>query len=142
MAAAWTFSDAWFLEPVAGAESAGEARLVEVIAAGDSINHAVFTPAEIEVAVNRLAAAGLLAVKDGRFSLTPEGAALRGRSPSRSVFDRIKGLEQALRRLAAADDGGWRLEEGAYAEAAAEYHRRSREAYRRLRGKPADRHRP
>lgn len=77
----WTRSDVRFAAAVAS--SGGQASLEEVIGIGDAINQAIFMRSEIEQAVRRLAAAGLLEVDAGpTFELTEGGAAL---------FDRRKG---------------------------------------------------
>ena len=74
----WTRSDAWFAAAVASC--GGHTSLTEVIAVGDAINHAIFMRSEIEQAVRRLAAAGLLETQPGpTFELTREGAALLAR---------------------------------------------------------------
>src|SRR6478609_7931528 len=74
----WTRSDAWFAAAVASCS--GHASLKEIIGAGDAINHAIFMRSEIEQAVRRLAAAGLLETHPGpTFEMTREGAALLAR---------------------------------------------------------------
>jgi hypothetical protein len=74
----WTRSDAWFAAAVASCR--GHASLNELIDVGDAINHAIFMRSEIELAVRRLAAAGLLETRPGpTFELTREGAALLAR---------------------------------------------------------------
>lgn len=74
----WTRSDAWFAAAVASCSR--HASLKEVISVGDAINHDVFMRSEIEQAVRRLVAAGLLETQAGpTFELTREGAALLAR---------------------------------------------------------------
>ena len=71
----WEFSDAWFATAVAIQDTPSD--LAGVIAAGDALNHAIFTCDEIQQVVRRLLGASLLWVSDdGRFGLTPSGRAL------------------------------------------------------------------
>jgi hypothetical protein len=81
---------------------------------------------EIERAVNRLTAAGLLVVHDGRFSLTAEAGSIRRRSPSKAVYDRTRWLQETLPTDGLENAGtAWRLDGREYARATAAYHDRA-----------------
>ncbi|HEX2696171.1 MAG TPA: hypothetical protein VHM28_00590 [Anaerolineales bacterium] len=86
-------SDAWIFLSIMNTKGVD---LRTVIATADYINHAIPTKEEIEGAVNRLAAAGLIGVEGGLFKLTPSGSRLYGRiAPSgKSLIKAWKELEQ------------------------------------------------
>ena len=71
----FTWSDAWLLHAVAagGGDGAG-ATLTDIVANGDLINHALFTPAELRRGFGRLTGVGHVRVDAGRFYL--DGAAV------------------------------------------------------------------
>jgi hypothetical protein len=123
----------WFLEAVAWRDQPGGADLSEVIGAGDAINHAIFNIDEIERAVNRLTAAGLLTEREGRFSLTSDASGIRRRSTSKSVYDRMRWMQQVLptERLTNVEEV-WRLDGGEYARATAAYHDQASAAMNRI----------
>ncbi len=73
----WTSSDAWFAATLA--TIGRDTDLRDIIGAGDAINHAIFTVAEIEQAVQRLVGSGLMHEPDGGiYRLTEEGRSLVG----------------------------------------------------------------
>jgi hypothetical protein len=61
------WSDAWLLLAIVYANQNGGATLDRIIAAGDAINHAIFTKAEFESGLVRLTRSGFIAEKDGHF---------------------------------------------------------------------------
>ena len=76
--------------------------------------------------MNRLTAAGLLVVHDGRFSLTAEAGSIRRRSPSKAVYDRTRWLQETLPTDGLENAGtAWRLDGREYARATAAYHDRA-----------------
>jgi len=69
----FTWSDAWLLLAVAiGGGRAGGAELKDVVGAGDMINHAMLTAAELRRGFAKLVAAGLVEDRAERFFLTGE----------------------------------------------------------------------
>lgn len=73
--AGWTFADAWVF--VAIAVYGRPCSLVELIAAADLIHHAIVREDEVQVALGRLAGAGLVRVYEGwTFELTEDGTSL------------------------------------------------------------------
>lgn len=78
-------SDAWLLVALMVAKH--PARLEDLIATADGINHAIPTTAEINGALNRLHAAGLLSARDEHF--VPSSAA-------RELFERISSGRHSL----------------------------------------------
>ncbi len=137
VASGWCWSDAWFFEAVAWAESADAgADLGQVIAAGDIINHAVLGRDEIDGAVHRLVGAGLVEVVARRFTLTARGHALRRPSERVGVYERMNWLDAQLARLPIADvDVGWTLGEDEWRTACDSYQDRFWTAYRRHSGR-------
>jgi hypothetical protein len=118
----WDGSDAWFLESVAIADARGSADLSAVIETGDSVNHSVFNPEEIEKAVGRLLSAGLLTVDEDRFALTSEASELWHRSPSRYSLDRMRWLQSVLTNRYEFDPtASWSLDRRAWRSAFAAY---------------------
>jgi hypothetical protein len=77
-------SDSWLLHAIALAQGRAGAELSGIIAAGDFLNHAVFTAAEIRRGLGRLTAAGHVAVRGLKYSLKGKAAAFwkvrRGKS--------------------------------------------------------------
>lgn len=76
---AFVRSDAWVLT---AAVYTGEPKTrAALVAAGDYVNHAVLTKAELDGGLRRLVAAGyLVRVRRGVYALAPAGAALAARS--------------------------------------------------------------
>jgi len=92
------WSDAWLLLSVAIAQSEGGASLDRVVAAGDYINHAIFTFDELDGGVQRLATAGILVVESRQLQLTPLGSAIHAKvaAQRRSVRNIMSALQQSL----------------------------------------------
>jgi hypothetical protein len=66
---AFRWSDAWLLHAVAVADRGDGADLADVIAAGDGINHALFTDGELHNGLRRLLDAALLERREQRLVL-------------------------------------------------------------------------
>lgn len=116
----WTRSDAWFAAAVASCS--GHASLKEVIGVGDAINHAIFMRSEIEHAVRRLAAAGLLETQSGpTFELTREGAALLARRTGGMVGQTDSVMKLLMDVPVPTVVGTWSLDEGQVDEASRAY---------------------
>ena len=112
MATSWQYSDVWFFEAVArAAPESGTAGLRSVILEGDTINHAIFNPDEIEKAVNRLQYAGLLVERNGRFGLTDKGRELRARVPDElHMHERLRWVQSEIPRLEVDPPMTWQLD--------------------------------
>ena len=78
------WSDAWLLHAVAVADRGDGADLADVIAAGDGINHALFTDGELHNGVRRLMDAGLLERREHRLVLAGPAADVWQRCRERS----------------------------------------------------------
>jgi hypothetical protein len=89
-------SDAWLLHAVLLAAKEGEAALDEVVGTADMIQHAMLTFDEIDGGVARLSRAGLLAIKDKRFQLSPAAAALGRRLAKLSLREAGDALRREL----------------------------------------------
>ena len=61
------WSDAWLLLAIIYANQNGAATLDRIVAAGDAINHAIFTKAEFESGLARLTESGFIGENDGHF---------------------------------------------------------------------------
>jgi hypothetical protein len=62
----YTWSDSWLLLSI-GASGHSGATLTDIVAAGDMLNHAIFTGTEIRRGLAKLAAAGYVVQKADRF---------------------------------------------------------------------------
>ncbi len=106
----FTTSDAWLLLAIAIAAAEGDAPLTSVIAAGEVVRQAVFTPPQLRRGTATLASGGLVRYERGRFSLTEAGFALCDSTtgPPETRLRQLSGL------LGAEDaaDGGAAHEEG------------------------------
>jgi hypothetical protein len=92
------WSDAWLLLSIAWASRGGTAAaaLDEVIAAGDALNHAIFTFEEVDGGVARLSVADLIAVVDQRVQLTKAGKDLCDRMARPTAWDALTSIAQEL----------------------------------------------
>jgi len=102
----WTWSDAWLLTAAyecAAAEN--PVALSDVVAAGDHINHAIFTDEEFGHAFTRLTAAGLVEVIGDRLFITEAGLELcrAAVDPVREVLRATDNVERALREIELGD---------------------------------------
>ena len=68
----FTWSDAWLLFAVALAATSGKVTLKDVIACGDGIQHAIFTPAELRRGFAKLIARGHITHHGENFDVSPE----------------------------------------------------------------------
>ena len=66
------WSDAWLLLSIIYANHQGDVTLDKIIAAGDAINHAIFTPEELESGLARLTESGFIEGNGGRFFLAKD----------------------------------------------------------------------
>ena len=74
----FVWSDAWLLQALVYAARESPPRLRNVIAAGDAIEHAIFTHAEFSGGVSRLVAAGYATFQAGELLPTSSGLTLVG----------------------------------------------------------------
>jgi hypothetical protein len=98
----WTWSDAWVLTAAyACAAAENPVALSDVVAAGDHINHSIFTDEELEHAFTRLTAAGLVEVTGDRVLVTEAGLVLcrAAVDPVREVLRATDNVECALREI-------------------------------------------
>ena len=70
MRARYRWTDAWLLGAIAEASKRGPAQLWQIIAAGELLNHALFTDQEIVSGLARLTEGGWITEHDRRFSTT------------------------------------------------------------------------
>jgi hypothetical protein len=100
MDAQYLWSDVWILQAIIHAGIDQPAPLHSVIREADGLNHAMPTFQEIEGALARLTAGGLVVDSDGRFSPTAKAVALyRSVSNPRSWYEQREGLEKVLDAL-------------------------------------------
>ena len=95
-------SDAWVFQAIATSPEA-EGRLWELILRADAINKLIVSREELEHALRRLMAAGLVAVDGDRFTLTPAGKTLDRKTESGSTFEQWERLTRELERLPPVD---------------------------------------
>jgi len=94
----FTWSDTWLLLAVAiGGGRSGGAELKDVIAAGDMINHAMLTAAELRRGFAKLVAAGHVEERADRFFLTGEAVVACEKALKRSGL--VKSMEYLERFL-------------------------------------------
>ena len=70
------WSDGWLLLSIALTATDRPARLCEVIATADAINHAILTHAEVDQGIERLLAARLIVATPASLAITEEGGRL------------------------------------------------------------------
>ncbi|WP_155992837.1 hypothetical protein [Nocardioides sp. URHA0020] len=100
MSVSWEFADAWVFAAIA--VYGRPCSLLEMIGAGDWINHAVLLEDEVEPALGKLTGAGLVRIYEGwTFELTDEGASLW----SDGVRDLQAHMQQVQDRLAVIEPG-------------------------------------
>ena len=102
----FNWSDAWLLLAISVASHPGPANLEKVIATGDGINFALFTPDELESGLVRLTEAGYITEKSGSFSVTekvqPHLQTLL--ATDRPGHERLLEAQEMLGAAAAVDD--------------------------------------
>jgi hypothetical protein len=122
-----SWGDAWFL---AASHSAGRGlvTLADILGEGDYINHAIFTPAEIDHAVRRLSKAGFLVVEGpDTFRVTSAGHAAVRRSTRAlrtwsGVIDGVSTeLDAASPTEVSATSAHWTVDTSSYDAAYARY---------------------
>ena len=131
------WSDAWLLLAIVYASRTGDATLDKIIAAGDAINHAIFTPSELESGLARLLAGGYIERKVGVYSPCSKTFAYRkSRRRGRAMLSELKDVAAMLRTKDALaeqpaskklDHPGFSI--AAYEEAVERYRRRSSKCY-------------
>lgn len=90
----WTFADTWVLASVGVYQR--RCSLLEVIAAGDWMNHAVLEWSELDQALGKLAGSGLVRIfDDWTFELTDEGTSLFA-AENRSIQKQLELIEAEL----------------------------------------------
>jgi hypothetical protein len=96
----WAWSDAWVLTAACIRET-NPVSLVDLIEAGDYINHAILLDEEINGALSRLAAAGLVQVEGYDIVITDQGQRLYEEATSSrlSVIEMTDAVSRALNRL-------------------------------------------
>jgi hypothetical protein len=93
----WVFADAWVLAAIGVYQR--RCSLLEVIAAGDWMNHAVLERDEVGDALGKLVAAGLVRIfDDWTFELTDDGASMFS-ADVRSIQKQLDIIESSLAEL-------------------------------------------
>lgn len=94
-------SDAWIFLSIAHGQSKVGVSLEGLISTADCINHAIPTDREIEDAINRLVAAGFVAIENERFKLTNSAEKLFKRiyKKTKSLLKQWQLLEKFLQGI-------------------------------------------
>lgn len=92
------WSDAWLLLAIIYASSAGDATLERIVGAGDSIEHAIFNPEELESGFYRLTEGGFVKEKNGVFAATAKviKAYAKTTTPRRTIAKEMEDIERLL----------------------------------------------
>jgi hypothetical protein len=99
------WSDAWLLLAIIYANKQGAATLDKIIAAGDAINVAIFTAAELESGLARLARSGFIEENAGLFApSTKTQFHTKLGHTRRSIHNKLKDVEKLLGCPSALDD--------------------------------------
>lgn len=137
MTSPFTWSDSWLLLSIGTAGGRSGAPLKDIIAAGDSLNHAIFTGAELRRGLSKLVAAGYVVQVDDRFQVAGDALELLHQSNGVAISsvweqcDRLLGLgPNSYTSDAKVEDPNW-----SYAYASDEV---VQAAYRAYRGEAAD----
>ena len=96
----WSWSDAWLLTAAYVTEE-NPVSLRSLFAAGDGINHAIFTDEEIDHGLTRLEAARLACLDGDTIVLTDDAKRLCEEAVKSTpyIFDGMKRVETALRSI-------------------------------------------
>ena len=96
----WSWSDAWLLT-AAYITQENPVSLRSLFAAGDSINHAIFTDEEIDNGLTRLEAAGLARLDGETIVLTEDAKRLceEAMKSTPYILDGTERVEAALRKI-------------------------------------------
>jgi hypothetical protein len=114
----WVFADTWVLAAIGVYQR--RCSLLEVIAAGDWMNHAVLEEDEVDEALTKLVGAGLVRIyEDWTFELTDDGAGMFS-ADVRSIQKQLDIIETALSDLELVR-AKVTLPKGAMAQAVADY---------------------
>jgi len=139
----WRLSDAWIFVSLVIAGGAGRhrrsastrrpegVRLADVLSTADHLRRAIPGRQEVEVAVQRLAGAGLISVTDGWFQLTPAGEHLWRTRPQGGLAAAVETMRGVLSRRHTPGAADWVLGEDDHARAVQEYSARLVPAPRR-----------
>ena len=102
----WTWTDAWLLTAACMTEE-NPVSLRSLIAAGDAVNHALFTDDELNRGMTNLAAAGLAEWNGEAIVLTDAGMHLykRAATPTRYMLQAMENVEAALREIPLDESG-------------------------------------
>jgi hypothetical protein len=99
------WSDAWLLLAMLYANQKGNATLAGIIGAGDAINVAIFTPAELESGLARLTGSGFIEENAGLFIPTKKTQLeTKLGHTRRSMHDELKDVAKLLGCPSAIDD--------------------------------------
>ena len=116
----WVFADTWVLASIGVYQR--RCSLVELIAAGDWMNHAILEADELDEALGKLVGAGLVRVfEDWTFELTDEGTSLFA-AENRSIQTQLELIESEL-AMRTPEPSPVRLPQGAVVQAVADYQR-------------------
>jgi hypothetical protein len=143
----WRWADAWIFVSLVIASKAGRqrrspgtrrpegARLADVLATADHLRRAIPDRHDLEIAVRRLAGAGLVSVTDGWFRLTPAGEQLWRARAYNFLGTAVDAVHRVLNRRQPPNTvADWTLDEHEHALAVQELIARRRT--------PAPRHSP
>jgi hypothetical protein len=93
----WVFADTWVLAAIGVYQR--RCSLLEMVAAGDWMNHAVLEQHEVDEALTKLVGAGLVRIYDDwTFELTDDGASLFS-ADVRSIEKQLEIIETSLSDL-------------------------------------------
>lgn len=90
------WSDAWPLLAIALAGEKGPAEMWQIVAAGDSINHAIFTTDEFESSLARLSAGGWVIEENGKFLASSKVGELISQKKRARLATLLDALEKLL----------------------------------------------
>jgi hypothetical protein len=113
----WGFSDAWVLTAIAVHDA--PCSLMDVVSAADAMNHAIVMDDELDQAIGRLSASGLVTVTEDQFALTDRGRALASRRKG-GLIGQVKSVQGLLRQVDL-QEGRWPVPAGALDAAVTAY---------------------
>ena len=102
----WSWTDAWLLTAACMTEE-NPVSLRSLFAAGDAVNHALFTDEELNTGMTKLAAAGLAEWNGEAIVLTDAGIHLYERAAGRTryMIQATENVEAALREITLEESG-------------------------------------
>jgi Mn-dependent DtxR family transcriptional regulator len=95
----YTWSDSWLLLAIYGATLSNKtAKLSDIIAIGDYINHAIFTTSELNGGLSRLHRGKLIKISKDKYSLTKRGKEIAEPDPKtkKRVWDQLETIKVRL----------------------------------------------